>query len=427
MHLKYRLPLVILATAALAVCSLRAQEDDDDEEEFGSFGFYARSPQAISVNLKLTQSPQVKFGNLGNIPITFTQGTTGKVYMDGSVDIDSPRGPSFGAGAEVDSLGKPIHLLGDTYSVTYQDTSTGVNRTVTGKYISYKENITRSWRYVNQSQAVTKDGADYIAYHIYSARTQGATATGSRGYSGGVELVLAHNLTNTQKRISYSLTAGLTLNGINSSKHATVNSTLHTPIDYYRLVDGPAPGPTANNTSAYYYQAPYGMTPDADGNTTEATKRISDTPDIQDDGETSNIIDGAQVDGIWKIKGAYFSLKVGPQITAKLSRSFGLNAGVGVAGTYVGTSYTALESFEIEGITGTIPSTPVLETNTTNKFLPGYYANLDATWTINDRTGLFAGVSYDNLGEYSQSVGGRTAKIDLSATAGVRGGLSIKF
>lgn len=100
---------------------------------------------------------------------------------------------------------------------------------------------------------------------------------------------------------------------------------------------------------------------------------------------------------------------------------------MGVAGTYVGTSYTALESFEIEGITGTIPSTPVLETNTTNKFLPGYYANLDATWTINDRTGLFAGVSYDNLGEYSQSVGGRTAKIDLSATAGVRGGLSIKF
>ena len=57
MQLKYRLPLVILATAALAACSMHAQEDDEDEEEFGSFGFLAGAPQSITVALKMTQSP----------------------------------------------------------------------------------------------------------------------------------------------------------------------------------------------------------------------------------------------------------------------------------------------------------------------------------------------------------------------------------
>ena len=59
--------------------------------------------------------------------------------------------------------------------------------------------------------------------------------------------------------------------------------------------------------------------------------------------------------------------------------------------------------------------------------MSGYYANLDATWAVNGRTGFFAGLSYEKSGDYTQTVGGRTAKIDLGTTAGVRGGLNIKF
>jgi hypothetical protein len=136
-------------------------------------------------------------------------------------------------------------------------------------------------------------------------------------------------------------------------------------------------------------------------------------------------LNGAQVSGLWKLRGAYFTLKVGPQVTANLTRSLSMNASLGLAGSYVGSTYSATESFVVTGIVN--PLTTGLETSVKNSFLPGYYADVDATWSLNERTGFFAGFSYDNLGSYNQSVGGRTAKIDLSATAAVRSGLSIKF
>ena len=424
MQLKYRLPLAILAAAAFVFCRVHAQDDDDDEEEFGSFGIYSHAPQAITLNLKMTQGARVNFGNLGNVVMPVTRGS----YMDGTVTVDARRLPSTGTAAEVDGNGKPLYPSGGTYSVTYQDST---NNTVTATYIAYNPTLTRSWQYLNASQADEIPG--YIAFHTYSAYAQGSSAVGSRGYTGGIELALAHNLNDPQKRISYSLTAGVTLGGINSSNIGTVNSTLHVTTDYYSLNGAAAPVPALNPASGNYYQGPSGLSPGADGNTTESTVTLSATPDPNLTDKVQDIPNGAQVHGVWKIKGGYFVFKFGPQISAKVTRSLGLNAGLGFAGTYVGTSYTAEESFNVDGIPTTIPTPNLIETNNTNKFLPGYYANLDATWTINDRAGLFAGVSYDNLGDYNQSVGSgtgggvRTSKIDLSATAGVRGGLTIKF
>ncbi|MBI2497893.1 MAG: hypothetical protein HYV75_08295, partial [Opitutae bacterium] len=45
----------------------------------------------------------------------------------------------------------------------------------------------------------------------------------------------------------------------------------------------------------------------------------------------------------------------------------------------------------------------------------------------NEITGLFGGLTAQKLGDYDQVVGGRTAKVDLGSSVGIRAGVSIKF
>lgn len=418
MQLKYRLPLVIVSALALSVLSLHAQEDDDDEEEFGGFGFFSGSSQSMTTSLKLTQGPKVNFSNLGDVPFNLVAAAN-KQYMDGVVNADGrrPAGAANGT-AELDINGQPLYGTGGRYQSSYLDAN---GNTVSADYLAYDNGKTRSWTYVNASQALTKPG--YIAFNIYGALTQGASLQSTGGYTGGVELTVNQLLTDPKKKITFSINAGLTLTGINISKSGQVNSTLHTYTDYYNHFGATPEQLVSTNTNGNSYEAPSGLNTILDGNkVSETTVAISQNAEIT---EETNLVDGVKVDGTWKIKGAYFTFKVGPQVTAMLTRRIGVTASAGVAGSYIGTTYSSAESFEVAGVAAVLGRDP--ETSTTNKFLPGYYANLDATWAVNDRTGLFAGVSYENLGDYRQNVGVRTAKIDLSATAGVRGGLSIKF
>jgi len=64
---------------------------------------------------------------------------------------------------------------------------------------------------------------------------------------------------------------------------------------------------------------------------------------------------------------------------------------------------------------------------TENKFLTGYYADLNLEWAANERTGLFTGFTAQKFAGYDPSVGSRTARIDLGSSVGLRGGISIRF
>lgn len=425
MPLKYRLPLAIFATVTVAVSSLHAQADDDEEDEFSSLGFYSRSPQTLTVGMTLKQAPKVQFGGLGNVPsplLAPAAGAVGRTYMDGVVNYDAPR--TYVAGdpkSEFSADGDKLSTTGGRYKV-YSSVDTNV---LTGDYLSYAPGVTRDWSYNNASQATSNPGS--IAFNIYSATSQGTSFAGSRSYTGGVELFADRAISDPSKRIHFSIVAGVSLSGISSSKAATVNSTLHTFTDLYSLNGLAAPFTPLNSdntspTPGKIYTGPSYLTDSTTGVVTETTQVLGTLPS---ENTSSDLANGAQVTGLWKLRGAYFTLKVGPEVTAMLTHSLALNASAGVAGSYVGTTYSATESFSVVGVSNVI--TNGLESSDRNVFLPGYYAKIDATWNLNERTGMFAGVSYDNLGEYSQTVGGRTAKIDLSATAGVRGGLSIKF
>jgi hypothetical protein len=136
------------------------------------------------------------------------------------------------------------------------------------------------------------------------------------------------------------------------------------------------------------------------------------------------LVGGATVNGNWQVKGAYFMVKVGPSLRTQLTDRLGLTASLGLAGAYAGTNYSATESFKSPEVETEVSIT---ETSATSKFLSGLYADLNLDWLANERTGLFGGITAQKFDGYDQTVGARTARIDLGSTVGIRGGISVKF
>jgi predicted porin len=52
---------------------------------------------------------------------------------------------------------------------------------------------------------------------------------------------------------------------------------------------------------------------------------------------------------------------------------------------------------------------------------------MNAEYWLTQRTGFYVGVNYESLGDYDQTLGGRTAKIDLGSGTGFRLGLTTRF
>jgi hypothetical protein len=137
---------------------------------------------------------------------------------------------------------------------------------------------------------------------------------------------------------------------------------------------------------------------------------------------------GVNVDGLWQVKGAYFMVKLGPSVRAQLTNRLGFNASLGVAGAYAGTTYSVSERFLVPGLTDIyVGNTSGVEESSTTKFMNGYFADFNLEWAASERTGLFTGVTAQKFDGYDQEVGGRTARIDLGSSVGLRGGVSIRF
>jgi hypothetical protein len=205
-----------------------------------------------------------------------------------------------------------------------------------------------------------------------------------------------------------------------------VTSTLNARTDYYSLPAG-AVVPTA----PYDTQSAFVDYLDSNGavlrtNGLETTVPINAVPD----GNTveTSTPGGALVKGLWQVKGAYFMVRVGPSFRLQLTERLGVNASLGVAGAYAGTIYSVAETFSVPDMPETLVGSSVgTEHSSETKFLHGYYADFNMEWAANERTGLFGGLTAQKLGDYDQSIGGRTARIDLGSAVGIRAGVNIKF
>lgn len=418
------LRLIVLPALLTAPVFLHAQETTANEDERieqlvrteASEWYTPKNSVQVGFHI-LTSGAKVRFGNLGQVAFSSSiappsaGAVINRVYDNGSVNLDSA---SQRAG-EVDENGKQTTQPG-THYYTYTIDADG-NQIVATDSLAYTPGVTRYWSYSTADQATAMPG--YIAMSSYSATSDGGSYSKKQGPSAGVELQFAHAIRKFGKRTELSFIAGATLNSINNKVAGDVHSTLHTYTDYYALPAGATAPVMTGDTPLPYTGPSYDAT-----STIETTVPLATTADPS---LTSNIATpgAATVHGLWEIRGAYFMLKLGPAIRTQLTDRFGVSASLGVAGAFVGTHYSAIETMDVPEV-GTTITDPVQDSDK-SKFLGGYYADFNMEWATNDTLGIFGGVSAQKLGDYTQTLGSRDALIDLGSSVGLRGGINIKF
>ncbi len=437
-------PLLSLAALSLlaAPVLLTAQTSSSEEERLEKL--MADSAQwyvpktTVSIGFRMLNSGgKVAFGNLGTVQFDgevapISAGSVDRVYDNGAVRADVPRLDEKDANGNVITTPGSRYPILSTVKVNVTDSNgnpvlnadgTNVTEDVllqTGDFLAYTPGLTRNWGYGSDTQ-LTGDGR--LAMSTYSATSEGAGAMKESGASAGVEFQYVRHFSKPANRLQWGVMAGITLNGINSKTAGTVTSTLNTRTDYYSLGGATVPPASYFAPSFEDYLSSSGEVIRTDG--LETTVPIVAAPLSHVETTTPK---GVQVDGNWQVKGAYFMVRLGPTIRTQLSPRLGLSASLGVAGAYTGTTYSVTETFRVPDLEGiTIGAVRGTEVTSETKFLSGYYADLNLEWIATERTGLFGGFTAQKFDGFDQSVGSRTARIDLGSSVGLRGGVSIKF
>lgn len=401
-------PRYLLAGLTLALApwaAVRAQSDIPIQFMVRDTGW------TISVGMRATSSlAEVKFGQLGTVPagVTVDINSNQRVYDNGQVFVDAARSTEKDANGNVTTtpFGRYQLFLTNASGAQY----------VAGDFVAYTPGYTREWAYATPDQ-VTSDGR--IGMSIFSAQSNGASASAEGDSGGGVEVSLGRRLGRVGNKVEWGINGSIGLTDFNRKASGEVRSTLTVQTDYYRTFGGIVP-------DAPYTASSFRDLLDADG--LLVTAQGYETSTLLDEvslGRVTTATPGAAViNGDWKIKGSYYLIRLGPSLRAKLTERLAVSMSAGFAGAYVGSTYTAIEALSIPGAARSIDTE---EKEDASEFIAGYYAEALGEFWFTPRTGIYAGLTYERLGEYKQVLGGRTAEIDLGGSAGIRIGITTRF
>ncbi len=289
---------------------------------------------------------------------------------------------------------------------------------------------TNAWSFLDSKQ-VTPDG--YIAFQTYSAEI---VDTGRRqkesNSSAGMDIAVHRDMGKLWNgRLAWNLTAGMSINDIAANTNDRVSALLRTQTDYYSLFgqrapDAPYSAPSSSTETAL--DASGNPVLNADGSvrtiTTDTTVLIGNQPAAR---TITDVLDDTRVSNRWKLKGAYYTFRVGPTLWIPITTRLRASISAGAALVYSGSTYTVTQTLEPE-FGAEISDTA---TDSAYKLLPGYYVDATLQFDLTERAGLYAGAVLQSAGSYSQTIESATSqystKIDLANQNGVRAGMSIRF
>jgi hypothetical protein len=449
-----KLPIARVFTLTLALGAVSAAQ----AQEAVPIEFYRPLKSSFSVGVRMMGAKtKVGFSNLGDIPFRLAAPShdsgVDRLYENGSVfadlrnvgavdDPDTPYNPApttSGTSPITSSTQLSRQLVAGTNrflhvrTVTTTDATDPMNPRVTtspattlSESAFHRQGSTRGWSFNSASQI--GGGGSMIDLSTYSVSPNGATARAESESSPGVELQFSRIMKRYQ-RFEWGLNFSVAAGDINAKTRQTVRSTLNKLTDTYQLdaLDSSNQPANANTLSVPYDSGndfesvdPNGVPNDGDEYNRFFTKYL------RYQAITSNVLTHSDTDvfGFWQIKGAYYLFRAGPVIRFPFLKKWSVSAGVGLAGAYVGTKFRFDEYIILPDVNDLIR---FRGESSEKAFVTGYYADVNIERWFTIRTGVFAGYSYEKLGDFSQSVGRRQADVDLGSGTGFRFGIMTRF
>lgn len=424
---------------------------------------------SFSVGVRMIGGANVTFsGNLGVTPYTAAEWKSASGYTNGIVGADSSASDSTSGRPEYDRatmlLGTeaPGGVEGRFYSILIDGNNDPIldingNMIITGDYLDYNENLTRNWSYSSQSQLEHPGREGFVGMSSYASEAAGAHVKASDNRAPGLEFTMSRVLQRF-KRFEWGVTFGIGVAEFNAKTRQRVSVKLNALTDYYQVystgTDGrgtPTPGVSAitSGTTSFpsIVQSGTGMTgnenlvyeyKDSNGETLtsygkwEETTPIGTTP-AEENVESST--DG-YADGFWQVKGVYYVMRIGPMVRIPIGRKFSMYVSGGYLGAYVGSKFRYDESVSLpEGTSISTAYTTsdvygnatTIDRKSNQQYRGGYYFDANFEWWATTRTGFFAGVGYERLGSYTQTLHKRTATVKMDTGLGWRFGVITRF
>lgn len=413
-----RLLLALFATAA----SLGHAQDEErrappvEIPDFSNLDEYIYEPKStVTLGMRRLSGAKTSFAGQGRITPPEDAGpATGanltRVYHDGTVGPDARVAPRF------DASGNPV--------IDAQSGSPAFDPIA-------PDGRTNTWNYTDSRQLATEG---YVAFHRFSAEVVDTTTRQRDSASSfGMELAMSRDMGALfhSRWLSWTLTAGMSVNDLSANTADNVLANVRSVTDYFSLFGRTPPGAP--------YTAPSSTTQsvlDASGNvvvddsggvrtvTTDTTVLLGNEPAGRTDVTTSS---ATSVNNRWKLKGAYFTFRVGPTVWIPITTRLRASLSAGAALVYAGSDYTVTQVYQPD-FGAEISDT---SSSAAYKLLAGYYADASLQFDITERTGFYAGAIFQSAGSYTQSLNNATAnystKIDLGNQSGLRAGMSIRF
>lgn len=293
------------------------------------------------------------------------------------------------------------------------------------------DGYTQAWSMLFADQVLADQSG--IAFHNHSTIADGSTLESDSGNNPGVDMELSRRFGGFGRRMSdnrrtgsWGGFVGFGLTDINAKEQTRISATLRTISDTYSLDGATAPtGP---------YTSPSTETVTVIG--TDGTPRqvvlntntlLVNRPYTRTETLTPG---GAEIDGFWQVKGAYFTGRAGVWARWHVSRQFSIRASVGASLSVLGVHMRYDERLAREE--NAIPYLVEIRQSETTKDeshdFAGLFGSLDFELWLTRRTGLFASVSYENVSrDLSLTAGGRTADLRLTSGTGFRLGFTTLF
>ncbi len=265
---------------------------------------------------------------------------------------------------------------------------------------------TWNWSYNDNAQMPV---AGTLNFHTSTSPTDGITRNSGDGGLPGLEVRLGRVLGSFDlgggMKVNWGLFGGLSYAHLNLRDNGTQSGAISVTRDSYTVGPGtplaPYPGPP--NPVA----GPGPLIPDAPASRTPFAGTATST--VRNE-----------------LSGGLYSLTLGPFFELPLGDKWQIDLGVGAVAAAARRGYSFSESTTITtpvGVPGVQRSGEVRSTD----WLFGAGVRLGVAYNLSDMITVELGVDYQHLGSASQTVNGKTARLDLENVIGFTGGVRWRF